>query len=53
MAKTLSGITLRLKSDYAITLIVGDEMKRMLEREAKGDNPHRGVPFQGPFYGAL
>ena len=28
-------------------------MKRMLEREAQGANPHRGVLFQDPFYGAL
>lgn len=34
-------------------VIVGDEMKRMLVREAWGANPHRGVLFQDPFYGAL
>lgn len=28
-------------------------MKRMSEREALGANPHGGVPFQDPFYGAL
>lgn len=28
-------------------------MKRMLEREAQGANPHRGVLFQDPFDGAL
>lgn len=35
-------------------LIAADEMKRMLVREAAQEsNPHRGVLFQDPFYGAL
>lgn len=31
----------------------GRRMKRMSEREALKANPHRGVLFQDPFYGAL